>query len=401
MRGVTEEQRKRISAFLQSFEADLLDFTRKLIRINTVNPPGQEDPVIWTVGELFDRFNIPYTVFPHGDGRSSILGTLRGSGGKPGLLIAGHADTVPIGEAKWRHPPFGAEIEEGKIFGRGASDMKSGVAAMVFAAAALTALNIPIRGDLLVAITAGEETDSLGAKEVVNSPWIREASYGLIAEPTDLNILVAEKGALWVKLEAFGITAHGSMPDKGVNAVELLAELTDWWKGQWGDRWTPLEHELLGRATISLNRFEGGKAPNVVPDHAEAVIDMRTLPGQDHGKILETLRGKMELLQEKHPGLRMSLQVLNDRPPLDLPRDHPLAVSLREKVAEIAGFDPAFAGATFYTDASVFGPVTGMPLIICGPGNMATMHKADEYVEIQKLKHAAEIYACWAIEWLC
>ena len=401
MKGVTEEQRRTISAFLQSCESDLLDFTRKLIRINTVNPPGQEDPVIWTVGELFDRFNIPYTVFPHGDGRSSILGILRGNGEKPGLLMAGHADTVPLGESKWGHPPFGADIEEGKIYGRGASDMKSGVAAIVFAAGALAALGVPIRGDLLVAITAGEETDSLGAREVVNSPWIREAACGLIAEPTDLNILVAEKGALWVKLEVFGVTAHGSMPWQGVNAVEFLAELTAWWKEEWGKNWTHSVHELLGPATISLNRFEGGTASNVVPDHAEAVIDMRTLPGQDHGKILDTLRGQMDLLQQRHPGLRMSLHVLNDRPPLEISKDHPLAVSLREKVSEITGVDPAFGGAAFYTDASVFGPQTGMPLVICGPGNMATMHKADEYVEIQNLKHAAEIFACWAVEWLC
>ncbi len=401
MKGVSEGQRQSISAFLQSCESDLLDFTRKLIRINTVNPPGKEDPIIWTVGELFDRFDIPYTVFPHGDGRSSILGILRGSGEKPGLLMAGHADTVPIGESKWQHPPFGADIEDGKIYGRGASDMKSGVAAMVYAAAALSTLKVPIRGDLLVAVTAGEETDSLGAREVVKSPWIGEAAYGLIAEPTDLNILVAEKGALWVKLEAFGVTAHGSMPGKGVNAVEYLSELAGWWKGEWERNWSHPAHELLGRATLSLNSFSGGTAPNVVPDHAVAVIDMRTLPGQDHGKILEALGCRMALLEEEHQGLRMKLHVLNDRPPLDLPLDHPLPLSLKEKVAEIAGFEPEFGGAAFYTDASVFGPQAGMSLVICGPGNMATMHKVDEYVEIGYLKKAAEIYACWAAEWLC
>lgn len=401
MKGVSEERRQGISTFLHGCESELLDFTRKLIRINTVNPPGKEDPVIWNVGELFDRFGIPYTVFPHGDGRSSILGILRGTGEKPGLLMAGHADTVPIGEAKWQHPPFEAEIEEGKIYGRGASDMKSGIAAMIYAAGALAALKVPIRGDLLVAITAGEETDSLGAREVVNSPWIQEASFGLIAEPTDLNILVAEKGALWVKLEAFGITAHGSMPGKGVNAVEFLAELTAWWKEKWGKNWSHALHELLGCATMSLNSFAGGTAPNVVPDYAEAVIDMRTLPGQDHGRILESLRAQMELLQAEHPGLRMALSVLNDRPALDLPVDHPLAASLKEKVTEIAGFSPELGGAAFYTDASVFGPRTDMPLVICGPGNMSTMHKVDEYVEIQKLRDAAEIFACWASEWLC
>lgn len=401
LNGLSEENKKRISAFLQSRENELIDFTRKLIRINTVNPPGKEDPLVWAVGDLFDRFGISYTVFPHGNGRSSILGIVRGGDEKPGLLMAGHGDTVPIGNAEWSYQPFGAEIENGRLYGRGASDMKSGVAAMVFAAGALAGLGIPLKGDLLVAVTAGEEADSLGAREVVKSAWMRKASCGLIAEPTDLNLLVAEKGALWVKLEAFGITAHGAMPSAGVNAVELLADLTAWWKGEWSCNWIPESHPLLGMATMSLNSFTGGSAPNVVPDHAEAIIDMRTLPGQDHEKILGAITSRMASQEKCHQGLRFELHILNDRPPVDIPLDHPLVVSLKNMVENIAGVIPSYGGAAFYTDASVFGPQAGIPLVICGPGNMETMHKADEYVEINKLCKSAETYACWAAEWLC
>jgi succinyl-diaminopimelate desuccinylase len=400
LNGLHEGNKERILAFLQSREDELFDFTRKLLRIDTVNPPGKEDPVIWAVSDLFDHFGIPYTVFPHGNGRSSILGILRGIDEKPGLLMAGHGDTVPIGNAKWNHQPFGAEIEDGRLYGRGASDMKSGVAAMVFAAGALAGLGIQLKGDLLVAVTAGEETDSLGAREVVKSSWIKKVSYGLIAEPTDLNLLVAEKGALWVRLEAFGITAHGSMPSIGVNAVELLAELTAWWKEEWSCKWTPESHPLLGMATISLNSFSGGSAPNVVPDHAEAIIDMRTLTGQDHGKILDAISSRMASQEQAHHGLRFKLQILNDRPPVDIPVDHPLVKSLKNTVESVAGFTPSYGGAAFYTDASVFGPQGGIPMVVCGPGNMETMHKADEYVEISKLCKAAEIYACWAAELL-
>jgi len=399
-KGAKEGKQARISAFIQSREEELLDFTRRLIRINTVNPPGKEDPLVWAVGDMFDRFGIPYTIFPHGSGRSSIMGILRGNDEKPGLLLAGHGDTVPIGNANWQHQPFSAEIENKRLYGRGASDMKSGIAAMVFAAGALASLGIPLKGDLLVAVTAGEETDSLGAREVVKSAWIERTSCGLIAEPTDLNLLVAEKGALWVKLEAFGITAHGSMPSKGVNAVEFLAELTAWWKEEWSKNWIPPVHTLLGEATMSLNSFSGGSAPNVVPDHAEAVLDMRTLPGQDHGKILNAIRSRMAEKQQDHQGLRFELHILNDRPPVDIPLDHPLVISLKEKVEEVAEFSPGYGGAAFYTDASVFGPQAGMPLVIFGPGNMETMHKVDEYVEIGNLGKAATIYACWAADWL-
>ncbi|MGE5541782.1 MAG: M20 family metallopeptidase [Bacillota bacterium] len=385
-----------LAGFIDDRRDDLMRFTQDLVRARSVNPPGSESGVARVVAGCLEGFGIPYQILDHGDGRASIVGVVRGNGGSGHLMFNGHADTVPVGEARWGHDPFSGEMDGGRLYGRGASDMKSGVASMVFAAGALARCGVPLGGDVIVAVTAGEEVDSIGAWAVSRSEWSRGVDKVLIGEPSDLDIYVAEKGALWLNLEARGKTAHGAMPELGVNAVEHLIRLLSDVKRELSDEFAPAKHSLLGRATVSVNTIAGGIKTNVIPDFAQATVDIRTLPGHVNEDILERVRGMARRAQERAKGLTVNCSAVNDRAAYEIPAGHGMVQELVSVLQELRGNPPAISGVGYYTDASVFWPALRVPIVICGPGCAGLAHQPDEYAETSKIVEAAKAYAIWA-----
>jgi succinyl-diaminopimelate desuccinylase len=325
------------------------------------------------------------------------LARLKGFGKKPAVLYNGHLDTVPVGSEKWIYDPFEGVVSEGKIWGRGTADMKGGLVSLIVAAKALAEARVPLQGDLIIAATAGEEADSLGATAVASRSDLGPVQAIVIPEPSYNDVYVAEKGAFWLEITTQGKTAHGSMPEMGRNAVIMMMALIHELEKM---TFPYKEHQLLGGFSQSINTIMGGVKTNVVPDQCVITVDMRTVPGQDHRSILKQVEELIAGLSRVIPDFKASVKVTNDRAPVETSPNEPAVQTFADIVAEVAGERPVPKGVRYYTDAVAFVPVLKAPMIICGPGDAKLAHQPNEHVEISKLVQAARIYTLAAAKLL-
>ncbi|MDF9845372.1 MULTISPECIES: M20 family metallopeptidase [unclassified Paenibacillus] len=383
---------------MEHFDPDeAVQVLQQFIRINTVNLPGNERPLAEAIEDIARREGIEAVVDELEQGRANILLSL-GEKDSPGetLVFSGHTDTVPVGETGWTYGPWSGDIEEDRLYGRGASDMKSGLAAMVMAMVLLHRSGVPLRGKLLLAASAGEEVDCLGARAFVASGRLQPSSAGrppafVIGEPTDGRLFTAHKGAIWLKAATSGQTAHGSAPEKGINAILRMNSLI-----------TALEQlklpeevdPLLGSCTFSINRISGGVATNVVPDRCEIIIDIRTIPAVTHKEILCSLEAVIDNLD-----FEVELDVFNEREPVSTTADDPLVqAAVRVLGARDGEVQPE--GVAYYTDASIYQPALGSPVILYGPGLVRMAHQPDEYVPVSAYLKSIEGYIRIALDYL-
>ncbi len=380
--------------------SEVVRLTQELVRLDTTNPPGNETPVIDLLARRLRGWGLETRTLPYHDGpnRSQVVARLRGAGGAPGLLFSGHVDVVPPGSVPWTVPPFGGEIRDGRLYGRGSCDMKGGVAALVEAAGELARSGERLRGDLILAITADEERNCLGVDELVREPLFEGLGSVLIAEPTSLELYVAEKGAFWLEVRFLGKTAHGSMPHLGANAVSAMAEFLHRWEESYPSQ-AP-DHPILGTPTLNVGLVQGGVKVNVVPDQCTAQLDMRTVPPMEHAALRRQAEVLLADVCRRRGGVRAELTVLSDRPPVSCPEDSALARSLAGAVREIAGVDPRPRGVPYCTEACVWVPHLGIPAVICGPGSAGMAHQPDEFTPVAELEHAVRIYTRVARELL-
>jgi succinyl-diaminopimelate desuccinylase len=293
--------------------------------------------------------------------------------GERQLLLACHVDTVPVPRpGDWQRDPFGADLDGGRVWGRGASDMKAG---LVAAAAALAAADPQTPIALL--LTSDEEIGSKGAAAAAEAVAQQRIGAVIVPEATANQVVLGHRGALWVAVRTAGRAAHGSTPERGHNAVLDLASLL----ARAGGRLPLRSDPFLGTETWNPGMVAGGTVPNVVPDHAEAVIDMRTVG--DSRDLLDWWRSQPEVAD---------VDVRVDLPPVGTPADDPWVATLPVPVLD--------APATYFTDASVLAPVVrGAPIVVWGPGTPAVMHAVDEYVEVAELKEAAAAFSAVAAAW--
>jgi succinyl-diaminopimelate desuccinylase len=371
-------------------EAEVVKFCQDLLRIKSVNPPGDELEAAEYVASTLKKIGLDVELIKHSPSRGSVLARLKGLRQMPALLYNGHLDTVPVGAEKWTHEPFSGEIAEGKVWGRGASDMKGGLAAMMAAVKTLAEAKVPLRGDLILAATAGEEADSLGAKAISALPNLGPVQAVVISEPSSNEIFLAEKGALWLELTTHGKTAHGSMPEQGRNAVVMMVKLID----ELEKLAIPYrQHPLLGGFTRSVNTISGGVKTNVVPDSCVVTVDMRTVPGQDHRIIAKMIEDLIADLSRRFSEFRASVRITNDRAPVETSPKEPVFQSFAEVVTEVTGAKAIPKGVAYYSDAVAFVPALKAPMVLCGPGEATLAHQPNEYVEITRLVQSAKIFA--------
>ena len=364
-----------------------IELTRELVRIDTINPTSAEKPCAEHAGRLLEAAGFSVARHEFAPGRMSLVA--RREGGGPPLCFAGHLDTVPLGAAPWKHDPFAGELDQGKLFGRGSSDMKSGVAAMIAAAVQLG--QKPLRkAGLTLVLVAGEETGCEGAAHLAATPGaLGTAGAMIVGEPTGNVPVIGHKGALWLRARTKGVTAHGSMPDKGVNAVIAAARAV---LSLSAFRFEVPPDPLLGAPTLNIGTFHGGLNVNSVPDEAVIGIDIRTIPSQRHAELRRQLAERL--------GSGVELTSLVDLPGLRTSEDDPFVKSVREAVAQVTGERPAPGTATYFTDASVLTPAYGgIPTVVLGPGEMALCHQTDEYCHAFRIEQAVEAYVRIAREW--
>lgn len=374
-------------------------FLKELLQINSVNPPGNEELVARAIAEKLQENGIESTIRPLGPNRAYLVARLKGKGTQKSLVFSGHMDTVPPGDIPWEHEPFKAEEVDGLIYGRGASDMKGGLAALTMAMIEIAHSGVSLEGDLVLAATAGEEVDSFGARAMVEDGVLNDAGAILIGEPSNGEIFVAHKGALWLEVISYGKTAHGSMPEQGINAIENMYAFINALHTKFQFKYQ--EDKLLGGPTLNLATISGGVKTNVVPDMCRLQIDMRTVPGQNHQEILGDIKALLTEIKD-NSNARFELKVLNNLVSVGTPIDHPfvqLALGTARKLFEHE-YQPK--GVRFYTDASTFVPGLGnnIPVVIYGPGKETNAHQPNEYIEMSKYFDAIKLYKEIALRYL-
>jgi succinyl-diaminopimelate desuccinylase len=301
------------------------------------------------------------------------------------MVFGAHLDVVPADLQRWQNHPFRPVEKDGKIFGRGAVDMLGGLCAAASTLAGLHNRKKTLNGRIVLAATAGEETDSCGVKRFIDQfgSQIKNPVGIVITEPTGMKILRAHRGILWLNIQTFGKTAHGSMPQLGVNAILKMNAFLNRFEN-WSIPHTT--HPLLGGCSISPNQITGGSATNIVPDSCCLEVDIRTLPGQRHEDIINNLRELCDGIEGDDPDLRTQISVIRTVDALETPADSPFI----QTVCQATGIHETQA-AGFTTDGPHFKELNA-PVVIVGPGDGALCHKPDEYIEINALQHAEQTY---------
>ncbi|MCK0147210.1 M20 family metallopeptidase [Arenibacter sp. F26102] len=361
---------------------DVLQLTKSLIAMDTINPPGNEYLAAQFVGELLEENGFDVEYVPFESNRIHVIAGRGYSKSSPPIVFTGHFDTVPLGAVKWSVDPFGGEVKNGKLFGRGSSDMKGGVAAMVVAAINAFSIGNP-EGGLRLVLTAGEELGCQGAKDLIKTySGLGEACGIVVGEPTANMPAIGHKGGLYLNLSCTGTTAHSSMPHLGDNAIYKVARAIS--KVEEFDFGVE-EDPLLGFPTVNVGKVFGGQNINSVPDFAEFTIDARTTTKVEHHKLLAKL--------QKELGKEVSIETLTDLIAVSTEEKDPF-VQRVYKACGIPENAPGYPKALPYlTDGSVLqGAYGGIPTIILGPGQPEMAHQTDEFCYVDKLEKAVEIY---------
>lgn len=372
-------------------------FTQALVRAESVNDPARgrsEAPAAELVAEQMRAFGWEPLVEEVESGRPNVLAVLDGDRPGPTLLFEGHTDVVTAGPRElWSVDPFGGEIRDGRLYGRGAADMKAGVAAMLFAADAVA--RGPFPGRIVVAALCDEEGLMLGAKHFCRSELARSVDAAIVCEPEGWEICLAQKGALRVRLDARGKMAHGAMPHRGLNPAPALAafvravgELQRRLHAEHG------EHPALGPAYLTPTVIQAGDPlqVNVIPETGWLAVDIRTIPAVDHGALLDALREDAARIAAD-TGAALELSVIDDRPSTETPEDAPVVRALAAAHAAALGEPPAYGGVPGATDGTILWRELGIDVAVYGPGGKWIAHQVDEYVEVEEIERYTEIYA--------
>jgi succinyl-diaminopimelate desuccinylase len=368
---------------------DAVQLTRELLKFNTINPPGAEQACAQYLGDLLKRagFRVDYAEFA--PTRTSLVARLGGAKDKPPLGFTGHIDTVPLGAAAWKADAFGASQEGGKLFGRGSSDMKSGVAAFVIAALRM-AEQLKNGPGVTLVITADEENGCGGAAHLVkHGKLLGEVGALVIGEPTANYPLIGHKGALWLDVTTRGVTAHGSMPERGDNAIykaaAAIGKLREFDFGA-------ASHGLMGRPTLNVGTVHGGLNINSVPDQAVIGVDIRTIPGQDHALIRSRIQELLGETVEVTPTIDVGA-IYSD--PV-----HPWIQCVFDVTRYTLGARPQPRTATYFTDAAVLKDAyRNVPMVVLGPGEPALAHQTDEYCLLDRIEQSVDIYTDLIKDW--
>lgn len=367
---------------------DPIKFTQTLIQKNTVNPPGNEKIIADYITHLFKPLNIEITEHYFDDNRSGLLIFIPGkkstSKSPRPLAFTGHFDTVPLGNIPWKHDPLLGEIIGDKIYGRGTSDMKSGVA--TFLAAIYNHIDIIKQGyGCLCILTACEELACQGSKKMA-ADGILPSEIGplIIAEPTGNQIHIGHKGVFWLNIDFKGKAAHGSMPKEGINAIEHAMQFFDDLKKRLQEIPT---HPDFGEITLNIGTITGGTAVNLVADNCKVKLDIRLTPNL-------TAENAIVIINKIIKNYDASYKIMDAGDSIFTPKETEF-VGLLSKAAEKVNADShVYPPLTFFTDGSPILKIADCPApIIYGPGETAMCHKVDEYAYVNKIKQAYDVYS--------
>ena len=362
-------------------DRETLELARNLVRINSVNPklvpgaPGEQE-IARFVHAFLDQHGIDSEMVEVEPARPNVVGRLPGGGDGPSLLLCCHTDTV---SAEGMEDPFDAQVEHGRLYGRGAHDIKSGLAAMLAAATKL-AESSPKGGEIVVAAVVDEEYQSSGTEALVKTV---QADAAIVFEPSDLKVLVAHKGFAWFRIETQGKAAHGSRPDEGIDAIahmgRVLVGLEDLDRKLRGIS----PHPRLGTPSIHASLIRGGRELSSYPDRCGLEVERRTLPGEAETDAETELDALLDRLQQEDPRFKAECQLTFARPPYEISISHTLPQAIARAIERATQRGVEFGGLTAWTDSAILAEAA-IPSVVFGPGG-AGLHSLVEYAEIQDI----------------
>jgi acetylornithine deacetylase/succinyl-diaminopimelate desuccinylase family protein len=369
---------------------DVLTYTRALIAAKSENPGGTEDEAAGVASDILTDLGSTPAIVRSDAGRPSVVASI--GTGEPSLAWNGHLDVVPAGSADtWRHDPWGGEIDvDGRLVGRGAADMKGPIAAALAAAASIRRTGTPLAGSLVFHLAADEELAGVHGTRVLWERGFLTQRAAIVGEPSELQIGLAQRGGAWFSATAFGKAAHGSQPQRGVNAITSMARFLL----RLPEVLPDLEHPLVGRPTVNVALVSGGSAPNVVPDRCVADVDRRTLPGEDDPELVRApFLALVESIRAEHPDVEIEVVLREWTEAAEAAADTGIAAIATDSLAAATGTRPALTGFTGITDARFYINQARIPTVICGPGSLSVAHTANESVPFEDLVTGARAYA--------
>jgi acetylornithine deacetylase len=354
---------------------------KDLVAIDSVNPslvPGGagEGAIAERIASEMRAARLDVTVAEAAPGRPNVFGVIDSGRPGPALMLCGHSDTVGV---EGMSAPFDPIVRDGKLFGRGAQDMKGGVASILGAARRLAQSPAGLKGRVIVAIVADEEYASIGADAAVKD-W--KADAAIVTEPTDLAVGVGHKGFEWVEVETQGTAAHGSRPDDGVDAILMMGRVLGELDALERAFVAGPRHPLLGRPSLHASLVSGGRELSTYPDRCSLSVERRTVAGEAPRSLLREVEAILDRLRLADSRFRGSARLTFDRSPYLTPEGHPLPRLVRESL----GRQTTVGAMSFWTDAAILG-AAGMASVVFGPGG-AGLHGLEEYVRLD------EVLAC-------
>jgi succinyl-diaminopimelate desuccinylase len=368
--------------------AELVRLAGDLIRIPSFNPPGDEKPLAEFLDRELRRLGIESEVQSVTDSRANVIGTILGASPGPALVLNGHLDTVPAEEG-WDSDPFEGLERDGRLFGLGAVDMKGAVAAMVMAASEVRKrAEHGMKGRLILAFVADEERSNLGTLRFFSSA--DRCDYAVIGEPTDLNLVTSNRGTLRLRIATHGIAVHSSNPEAGVNAIYKMARLIEVLREYAGQLAGGGGH-YSQKPALAVTLIRGGTAENIIPDYCQVVVDRRVLPAEKSEEVQRELVAVIEKAKAQDGQFKYSYEKIDELSPwqarpgsrlLEFGKAAYRSQFRREPV-------PRDLGGT--CEARLFSE-GGADTLVFGPGSIEQAHTRNEWVQIEQLQQAAELY---------
>lgn len=381
----------KIEGILEDSRDEMTALLKELVATDTTNPPGNEYLGVEIIAKFLEKYSIPYEIHSKEKGRENIIIRI-GSGGKK-LFSAGHIDIVPVGDPEtWKFPAFSGHIEDGKMYGRGTTDNKGPLVSLLMAVKALWEIRDELNGTFIAAGVADEEKGSVFGTEFLMEEGLIDCDWAIIPDigGNMMAIDVAEKGVLDLKIRTKGVSAHGSTPERGVNAIEKMGTVIELLKKH---RFKFEEHNFLSPPTMNIGIIEGGNASNMVPDKCSLVINIRYLPSQNAEGIIGELK---ELLA---PVEGTGIQVIHNLNPTEVDPDNVLVSSIQKRTKEVISKKPTLIGLGGATVCKTF-IEKGIPAVGWSPGPDDVAHIANEYIELDEVMDFSRILAKVVIDLL-
>lgn len=405
---MTEDEKKALE-FIDKQE--LVELTRDLVRIDSVIRPetgNTEREAVAFVARWIEReLGVKPLVEEVQPGRENVIATL--DSGRPGkcLMLEGHTDVVSEGErSAWRHDPFGGEVDDGKLYGRGSCDMKAGLAVNLVAAKAILKSGAAFRGKIRLGIVCDEEGMMIGIKDFIKRGHADDVDAALVSEPEENQLCLSMKGAVRAIVRVHGKMAHGAMPLTGINPNTRLARIIlAFEEFESAEKRRCGKDPFLGLPSVTFTVVQapppGSPAQlNVMPGEAVAYLDVRTVPKQDHEALREELRAILTRLAGQDESFKADIEFIEDRPVVYMDKDEPIARVAAEVYRELTGKEPMYNGVPGATDGTFLRAWKNIPSLVNGPGPRHMPHQSDEYVEVEELFEAARLYAVTILRYL-